>query len=170
LELGPPRRAEKPRYFVVDLDHPVPNDVGKKLGLVVVDGSFPGRFFPSGGGVGNELLAHANTDWAYQQQSLVAIPIGGSTAVDQIDADFYINGVAHVLQMGPQPYGHCHSAGIAIYGDGTTTGTVSHPDANTWIVDLPPGSVGRLFENRSGDPSATNRGLYYVSLHLVIQK
>jgi hypothetical protein len=170
MELTPARRGQNPRYFVVDLDHPVPGDIGKRLGSVRVDGSLPGRFAPSGLSAGNELNAHANTDWDNQQHSLVEVPVGGSIAVDQIDLDFYINGVAHVLQMGPQPYDHCHAAGTAIFGDGTTTGTVSHPDANRWIVDLPPGSVGRLFENRHGSPTAINRGLYYISLHLVIQK
>jgi len=170
LELGPPRRDERARYFVVDLDHPVSGDIGKKRGVIRVDGSLPGRYYPSGANVGNELLAHANTNWDNQQHSLAEIPVGGSIAVDQIDLDFYINGVAHLLQMGPQPYGHCHSAGTAVYGDGTTTGTVSHPDANSWVVDLPPGSVGRLFENRNGDPTAVNRGLYHTSLHVVVQK
>jgi hypothetical protein len=90
--------------------------------------------------------------------------------VTQIDLDLYIGGVMHVLQMGPQPYGHCQSSGTAIYGDGTTMGTVAHPDADQWVVDLPPGSVGRLFENRTGDPRAVDRELYYVSLHFVVHR
>jgi hypothetical protein len=158
------------RFFTVDLDHPVPGDIGRPLGVIKVDGRFPGRFVPSGASAAGELSAHANTDWDYRQHSLADVPVGGVVTVAQMAVDFYISGVLHLLQMGPQPYGHCKAAGTAVYGDGTTAGTVSHPDPDRWIVDLPPGSVGRLFENRTGDPNARNRGLYYVSLHLIIQK
>ena len=170
LMFRPVLRDVVPRFYVVDLDHPVPGKSGKPLGVIKVDGSFPGRFIPSGANAGDEFLAHANTDWDYQQHSMADIPIGASITVTQIDLDLYIGGVMHVLQMGPQPYGHCQSSGTAIYGGGTTMGTVSHPDAEQWVVDLPRGSVGRLFENRTGDPSAADRGLYYVSLHFVVHR
>ena len=168
--LHPAARGEAQRSFVVDLNHPVRGDIGKPLGVHRVDGSVPGRFDPSGSDFINELAAHANTDWDQHQQSFAETPVGGSVPLGQLGLDFYINGVLHLLQMGPQPYGHCYAAGTAVYGDGTTMGTISHPDSSTWVVDLPPGSVARLFENRHGDPSAVNRGLYYVSLHFVIQK
>lgn len=168
--LQTPPADQTARFFTVDLDHPVPGDIGKPLGVIKVDGRFPGRFVRSASAPRNELVAHANTDWDYHQNSLSEVPVGDSITVDQIDLDFYVNGVLHVLQMGILPYGHCKSAGTAIYGDGTTSGTVSHPDPDRWIVVLPAGGIGRLFENRAGDPTAVNRGLYYVSLRLVIQR
>jgi hypothetical protein len=168
LELEGVPRGVPARSFVVDLGHPVPGDIGKPLGVVSVDGRFPGRFNPSGTFPGNELLAHANTDWDEKQHSLSDLPVGSSTALDQLDLDFYRNGVLHMLQMGPQPYGHCQSGGTAVFGDGTSRGTFSHPDPNHWVIDVPRGSIGRLFANPSGDAKAVNRGLYYLSLHIVL--
>lgn len=168
--LSPPRRGETGRSFYADLDQPVPGDIGKPLGVIRVDGSTPGKFMPAGANYFSELTAHANTDWDQRQYSLADIPVGGSIAVLQLDVDFYVKGVLHALQMGPQPYGHCYSAGTAVYGDGTTTGTVSRPDSTRWIIDLPRGSIGRLFENPTGDPTAVNRGLYYVSMQLIINR
>lgn len=168
LETTPSRLPA--RSFFVDLDHPVPGDIGERLGIVSADGRFPGKFNPSGTSPRNELVAHANTDWDEKQHPLSEIPLGVSVQLDQIDLDFYINGVLHILQMGPQPYGHCQAGGTAVFGDGTTRGSFSHPDADHWVIDLPPGSVGRLFANQSGDATAVNRGLYYVSLHIVLQR
>jgi hypothetical protein len=158
------------RFYSLDLDHPIAGDIGRPLGKIKVDGQFPSRFTPTQSSAFNELAAHANTTWNYQQQSLGDLPIGSSMQLEQLDLDFYLNGVMHVLQMGPQPYGHCRSTGTAIYGDGTTKGTLSRPDSTHWILDLPKGSVGRLFENKRGDEYAVNRGLYNVSMHLILER
>jgi hypothetical protein len=37
-------------------------------------------------------------------------------------------------------------------------------------MDLPPGSVGRLFDIHLLEPNAVNKGLYHVSLHYVIER
>lgn len=42
----------------------------------------------------------------------------------------------HLLQIGPQPYGHCYAAGTVVYGAGTSMATVSRPDSTRWVVDL----------------------------------
>jgi hypothetical protein len=135
-----------------------------------VSGAYPGDWAPAASTFVNELMAHANTDWDQQQHSLAEIPIGSSSTITQLTIDFYIKGVLHVLQIGPQPYGHCYAAGTAVYGDGTSMATVSRPDSTRWVVDLPPGSKGRLFRNAHGDASAVNLGLYYVSLRMMVQR
>lgn len=111
-------RGDTARAFVVDLKHPVRGDIGKPLGVIRVDGHFRGRFVPSESdtselapaGVGFDgLLAHANTDWDEQQHSLAETPIGAVVSLYQINLSCYINdinGVPHVLQMGPQPFYH----------------------------------------------------------------
>ena len=77
-------------------------------------------------------------------------------------------GVVMALQFGPQPYGHCYASGTAVYGDGTSVATVSHPDSTRWIFALPPGSKGRLFRNQNGDATAVNLGLYYLSVRMEV--
>lgn len=154
------------RSFTIDLNRPVRGDIGSPLGTVKVDGVWPGTFVPAGAHYLLELAAfYINNDTTSN-----GISVGTTAQVSGIGFTFYLNGLAHVLQTGPFPWGGCLADGTAIYGKGTTAGTISRPTATTWIVDLPPGSVGRLFDNHDGDRNAVNRGLYYVSLHFVIQE
>ena len=166
--LSDPSASERRRAFLLDLTHPVAGDIGKPLGIVTVTGANPGRWAPEGSDFVNELVVHANTDWDQAQHSIAAIPVGSSQPIDQLTIDFYIDGVLHVLQFGPQPYGHCYASGTAVYGDGTSVATASHPDSTRWIFALPPGSKGRLFRNQNGDATAVNLGLYYLSVRMEV--
>ena len=103
-------------------------------------------------------------------QSIRDIPIGTTVFAAQTDVEFAINGVQHSLQMGPQPEGHCYADPTAIHGAGTTRSTIMRADSTTWIVDLPPGSIARLFDVHLGYSNAINKGLYYLSLRFVMQK
>ena len=159
----------RPRAFTVDLSRPVPGDIGVPLGVVRATG-WPGNFIPAGGDYFVEIAAQWYTEADYTQHSLLDIPIGSTVQAEQLDLNFYIDGLHHVLQMGPQPTGHCFSDGTAIHGDGTTRGTITRPTPTRWVVDLPPGSIGRLFQVDRADKHAINRGLYYVSLHFELQR
>jgi hypothetical protein len=86
----------------------------------------------------------------------------------QIAVEFRINGAVHVLQAGPQAVGHCFSDGTAIHGRGASVGTITRPDSNTWVIELPPGSVARLFDVRNQYPYAIDKGLYSTSLRLTL--
>jgi hypothetical protein len=55
-------------------------------------------------------------------------------------------------------------------GDGTTRATIHRVTATEWVVDLPPGSVGRLFDIHLSASNAINKGLYYVSLHYIVKQ
>ena len=159
LKFGQPSpTATQPlRAVTIDLDHPVPGDIGKPRGIIRATANL-------------ELGAQWYTESDFTQHSLADIPVGSTVKASQIDVAFHIDGKAHALQMGPQPIGHCYADGSAVYGDGTTTGTITRPTATQWIVDLPVGSVGRLFDSHLREPNAVNLGLYYVSLHFVIDQ
>lgn len=146
-----------PRAIRVDLSRPVPGGGGIALGTVTDSSDL-------------EVGAQMQMDPTYLAHSVVEIPIGRTVPAAQTDVQFHINGVTHALQMGQQPVGHCFSDGTAIRGSGTSQGTVTRRDSTTWEVDLPRGSVGRLFDVHLGYPNAIDRGLYYVSLHFLIKK
>jgi DinB family protein len=152
-----PADAKPLRAITVDLEHPVPGDIGVPLGVVTADTNL-------------ELTTQWYTEADYTQHNLFDIPVGTTVDAKQMNVAFHIKGVAHALQMGPQPLGHCAADGSAMHGDGTTMGTISHPSATQWIVDLPVGSIGRLFDIHLLEPNAINKGLYYVSLHYVVRK
>ena len=135
------------RSIRLDLRHPVPGGIGVPLGIVVADRDV-------------ELSAKYYAEPDKTAHSVLEIPIGTTVEAPQMNVGFRIDGRPYALQMGPQPYGHCYSDGTAIHGTGTTPGTIQREADDRWIVDLPPRSIGRLFDNTLGDPNAVDRGLY----------
>jgi hypothetical protein len=149
--------ANEWRSIRVDLSHPVAGDIGVPLGVI-------------SDSAGVEVGAQSGTEPNYMSHVMTEIPIGATVKAAQVDVGFHINGVYHVLQMGPQPWGHCWSDGTTIFGNGTSQGTIHRASEKQWIVDLPPGSIGRLFDNHLSSPNAVNKGRYYVALHFVIER
>lgn len=146
------------RAVLIDLSKPVSGSGAQSLGVVRAD-----QFM--------EVAGQWESDRAnHRPKSLVDIPVGATVTAKQIDVEFSIDGQVHALQAGPQPIGHCFSDEPATHGRGTTTGTISHPDTDTWIVELPPGSVMRLFNVDKRYPYAVDRGLYQMSLRLTLRK
>ena len=82
---------------------------------------------------------------------------------------FSLNGRLYLLQMGPQPNGHCHDSTF-MHGAGTSSATIYRASETKWVVDLPAGSVGRLFELDSSTEHAVDKGLYHIRLHYEIGK
>lgn len=148
------KSVKSPRKYAVNLNNPVPGGGGAPLGIVT-DGS------------DNNIEAqwHRVGD---TRQNLHDIAVGQTVTADQIDVTFHVNGRFHILQMGPQPYGHCHSAPTAVFGTGTSSGTIYRASATKWVIDLPAGSVGRLFDLYNTDQYAVDKGLYYTQLHFEI--
>jgi len=101
-------------------------------------------------------------------RSLLDIPVGMTIAADQVEVNFMLDGAVHVLQVGPQSAGHCYSDPTTIHGAGTSRGTIRREAENRWVVDVPAGSIARLFDRHLGDPNAISRGRYYVSLHYTV--
>jgi hypothetical protein len=94
--------------------------------------------------------------------------VGQTVIANQIDVGFHINGRYHVLQMGPQPYGHCHAGTTLVHGTGTSSGTIYRASATKWMIDLPAGSVGRLFDLYNTTYYAVDKGTYYTQLRYEI--
>jgi hypothetical protein len=143
------------RAITVDLDHPVPGDTGVPLGVHVER-----QFF--------ETEAQWMTGPDQAMRSLLDIPVGMTIAADQVEVNFMLDGAVHVLQVGPQSAGHCYSDPTTIHGAGTSRGTIRREAENRWVVDVPAGSIARLFDRHLGDPNAISRGRYYVSLHYTV--
>jgi len=147
-------KTVKNRKYTLNLNNPVPGGGGAPLGLITD---------------GDDVFLE--TQWytsGNARQNLNSIPVGQTVPANQIDVPVHINGHYHMLQMGPQPYGHCHSAPTAAFGTGTTTGTIYRASATKWVIDLPAGSIGRLFDLYNTDQYAVDKGLYYTQLHYEI--
>jgi hypothetical protein len=152
-----PQKGARSRSIKVDLNHPVPGGNGVPLGLVVDNHDL-------------ELSAQWYTDSDQTSHSVLDIPVGQTVTSQQVEVGLHIGADYYVLQMGEQGYGHCLADGTAFYGKGTTSGTIRRESETKWVVDLPLGSVGRLFDDHLGDPNAVDKGLYYVSLHFVVER
>jgi hypothetical protein len=158
LVLGPSKQGQvSHRSVSIDLDHPVAGDIGRALGIITDDHDM-------------EVAAQWYSDADQRGHGVTDIPIGTTVKAAQADTEFHINGVVHDLQMGPQPIGHCFSDPTAVFGRGTSQATITRTDDSTWVVDLPEGSIGRLFDVHLSYPNAVNKGLYHVSLHYVLRR
>jgi len=143
------------RAILIDLDHPIGSD-GIRKGVVRAEHNV-------------NLIAQLAVGADHALRSIREIPVGGSMPAALIAIEFPLEGVVHVLQAGPQPVGHCYTDRTAVDGRGTSAGTISRPDSLTWVVELPPGSVARLFDVSQRYPAAANRGLYGVSLRMTLR-
>jgi len=144
------------RAFLIDLDDPVPSQGGRRLGVVRADNNVV-------------VVAQQRVGAANRLRLMSEIPVGASVPAPQISIEFRIDSAVYVLQAGPQPVGHCFSDGTAVHGNGTSIGTITRADSSTWVIELPPKSVARLFDVRNQYPHAVDKGLYFVSLKLTIE-
>jgi hypothetical protein len=157
LSFSYPESTKNPRTLTVNLNNPVPGGGGVPLGVISV-------------GNDNDLY----TAWqrvGNVSKSMVNIPVGQTVSAAQMMLSFHLNGRLHLLQMGPQGYGHCHQQGTdstRVHGTGTSSGTIYRASQGKWVVDLPAGSVGRLFDISHTASHAADKGLYYFRLHYEI--
>lgn len=151
------------RSFTVNLSKPVPHSGGVPRGTITSRN--PSGFVTQRGMVGDTV------------QNLIDIDVGHKEQAAQMNVSFHINGRFHVLQMGPQANGHCMGGVSLVHGTGTSSGTISRVSRTKWVMDLPAGSVGRLFDIQGSQPvglarpswdHAVDKGLYYVRLHYEI--
>lgn len=153
LGIRPTESTRNPRKLTVNLNNPAPGGRGVPLGIIT-------------DGVG------LHTQWhqvGNAVQNLHNIPVGQTVTAAQMNVVFIINGHLHILQMGPQANGHCHSGSNLVNGTGTSTGTIYRASKTKWVMNLPAGSVGRLFDLNNQDwEHAVDKGLYYVRLHYEI--
>ena len=151
--------TKDPRKLTMNLNNPVPGGGGVPLGIIT-DGSGNGLITQ------RDLVGNAF-------QNLHNIPVGQTVTAAQMNGSFHINGHKHTLQMGPQANGHCITSTNLVNGTGTTAGTIYRASKTKWVMELPAGSVGRLFDlsNQGSNQDwkhAVDKGLYYVHLHYEI--
>jgi len=154
------------RTFNVDLSRPIPGDVGVPLDRITVDAARRRPFVPAATSYSLEIAAlYFNDDTTAFTGD---IPVG-TTVRGSVFINFYVNGLLHVLSMAPPgKEGICGTFGAdALHGGGTTAALISRRSATSWVVTLPPGSVGRLFDSSREEKNAANRGLYHVSMRAV---
>jgi hypothetical protein len=153
------------RSFSVNLNKPVPGGGGVPLGIA--NSGNPSGFITQRGMVGDAV------------QNLMDIPVGQTEKAAMMHIAFHINGRGYLLQMGPQASGHCIGGKNLVHGTGTSRGTITRVSATKWAMDLPEGSIGRLFDMQSpqrqpgerpqsNNEHAVDKGLYYVHLHYEI--
>lgn len=150
---------ESPRKLVLNLSHPVPGGGGVPLGTITVGEHKLPQWF----GLHTQWRTVDNTT-----QNLADIAVGQMVPAAQMNVFFFIGDKFHLLQMGPQPFGHCHAGRNLVTGAATTAATIYRATATKWVVDLPPGSVGRLFDLHNTTAHAVDGGLYYLRLHYEI--
>jgi HEAT repeat protein len=136
------------RSLLFDLSRPVASSGARPLGLIR----------------DNEAISHMAFTHLHEQ-SMVSItrlePNDSLTPVERVEFQFRINGAAHLLQMGEWTQGEFNRSVPRVDGNGTTTARVAHPDAGSWTVFAPEGSVARLWD-LSDPQSPVDRGLYIV--------
>lgn len=159
--------AMSPRRLTINLSNPVPDGRAVPLGVVIDSGGRNPVGVPLSFGIYTQTLNVGN-----ENQNVHAIPVGQTAEAAQINVFFHIDGRFHILQMGPQPWLHCHTRTPPVNGNGTSTGTIYRAGPAKFVVDLPMGSIGRLFDVSSLSKTAPfaviDKGLYYVHLRYEI--
>jgi hypothetical protein len=144
------------RALTVNLNKPVPRGGGVPLGIAT-------------SGDSSGLIAQRSMI-GDTVQNLLDIAVGQIVTAALISVTFHLNGRRHLLQMGPIANGHCMRGKNRLHGTGTSSGTIHRASLTKWVVELPAGSIGRLFDMQDGWGHAVDRGLYYVHLHYEIGK
>lgn len=139
-----------PRRLKVNLEHPVPGGGGVPLGIIS-DGDDSG------------IVVEVDT-----LPPISSMPVGQTVSAAQLNVGFHLNGRFHLLQIGPLPYGHCHAGPNLVNGTGTSSATIYRASRDRWVIDLPAGSMGRLFDIANTKAYAVDKGLYLVRLHYEI--
>lgn len=161
----PPADSSGARYFSIDLRNPVATDIGRPVGVISDQYAEIAAQWYAEAGPPDSLGRRRRI-----QHMVSEIPVGTTVPARQVGIGIHIDGRYHILQLGPQPVGHCFAEGTTIYGDGTTQASITRESETRWLVEAPPGSIGRLFDTFHTNRFAVNKGLYYVSFKYVVEK
>lgn len=132
----------------------------------------------------SNFRVHWRTDNAAKTiYSILDIPVGTTVTSERVEASVMIDGRQHVLWFGTLDLAVCWNAG-GVHGRGTSAATVTRTSPTEWLVDLPVGSKGRLWDLRSRPTETTallgrttdtptepvDRGLYFLDTSVVIKR
>jgi hypothetical protein len=96
------------------------------------------------------------------------IPIGTAVESDRVEMWVRLDGVQHVLQMGPWAMGR-YTPRAAINGGGTTRATITRETESSWRVKAPDRSLVRLWDY-SDIQRPIDKGLYHFSFDVAFRK
>lgn len=147
------------RFITVNLNKPVPGGKGVPLGIHSSENR--SGLILQRGMIGDTI------------KNLLDLRVGQRESAALLSISVHVDGRKHLLQMGPQANGHCmdESDGVhknQVHGTGTSKGTIFRASRTKWVIDLPSGSIGRLFDMQGSYDHAVDKGLYYVHLHYEI--
>jgi hypothetical protein len=142
----PNAKAARQRSMIFDLSHPVPG-----TGAVVLQTTW-------------DFLARFHVFWKHDHENesmvyLDEIPIGMTVDADRAEMWPTVDGVQHVLQMGPWAMGE-FSPRASLSGNGTTKSKIRRESADVWRFTAADGSIARLWDY-SDIQKPIDKGLYY---------
>ena len=145
--------SPRERYMTFDLSRPIEGSGAVKLSS------------------GKDYLARFHTFWKYDDPKpgtsvakfwfMSDIPIGAVVESERVELWVLIDGVQHVLQMGPWAMGK-FSKRESIDGRGTTKATIERVKDHSWRIKASDGSIARLWDY-SDMWRPVDKGLYFFS-------
>lgn len=169
-----PSSSTQQRTLKIDLSKPV--DMRSQSNYGVIDRSDS-----------NFRVHWKQDDTAKVITGILEMPIGMTVKSQRVEASVMLDGRQHVLRFGNLDTGVCWTA-IRTTGEGTTEASVTRTSDTEWFLDLPPGSVGRLWDLKNtatettqlfevptstagqSNGDAIDKGRYYVDVHAVIRR
>ncbi|MBI3696606.1 MAG: hypothetical protein HY238_17425 [Acidobacteria bacterium] len=143
----PNNKTPRERAVVFDLSRPLPDSGAKTL--------------PTN----KDSLGRFHAFWKHDHETetisfpLDIGPVGVLVDSDRIEMWLLVNGVQHVLTMGPWALGE-FSARAAINGKGTTKARITRESEDSWRITAPKESIARLWDY-SDIQNPVDKGLYY---------
>ena len=122
---------------------------------------------------GKIIIRHGGTylDVSAQTETIItpsAIPVGTTVETDRVEMWTRINGIQHVLQMGPWGMGE-FSPRALIHGKGTSKAKIARETEDTWRITAPRDAIARLWDY-SDIQNPVDKGLYYFGFDVKFTK
>jgi hypothetical protein len=143
-------RVEGDRYLEFDLGQPVIASGAKPLGAIR----------------DRKAAVHVFLGHNHERrfiQSIQELPPGEEAQSERVEFELFIDGVKHILLVGPWGPGEFNRGQKKpLNGEGTTKATVKRVSSTVWECHAPDGTVGRLWNN-ADTANPIDRGLYRIS-------
>jgi hypothetical protein len=141
--------------MIFDLTRPVPESDARKLETTF------------------DQLARLHVFWKHDHETEKilapdAIPVGTTVESERVEMWSMVNGIQHVLQMGPWAMGE-FSPRSAIHGAGTSKAKIARESQDSWRITASSGSIARLWEY-SDVHNPVDKGLYYFGFDVKFNK
>ena len=162
------------RTLVSDLSHPADAKAQQDFGIVQRPDS-------------NFRVFWKQDNTAKIIYGILDIPVGMTVQSERVELSVMLEGRQHILRFGDMDESVCWQARIGPNGKGTTRATVTRASESEWRLDLPAGSLGRLWDLKGRQTETTSlfrlpavplqnaaptvdEGLYYSDTAVVIRR